>query len=396
MLLARDKIKAHERGSNMLGKQKGAALIVTLVLLVVSLMLGLSSFQSSRLEESMAGNQRAAAVSLMAAEYGASLDSVYDFHDNSGINFLSSCNHESFVSPFEHHVNDIPVNNSDQLLNSSYYYEVFCREFDSKLVLRSVGVVGYDENYSLERNIDITFRSELLPAFGRGMLANGDIRVNGGAKLYGDVHSNSDVNLDVSPDSESNITASGSADIGSGEYENVTSASGAGEVETPLVSDFFNEGNVYNIEEEVGVFEILELSGSGGNQSCNLDVNGDLSGITYFCPGRLVLSGSFNNATFFADGDVDHNGSSNLSDSESVDVGIFSTGNIEFNGQSDAYGVFWSDGSMTQNGSSVIGGSMISGESMTLNGGFTFISNSDISVDSVPSSIVRDSWKETL
>ncbi|WP_355661986.1 PilX N-terminal domain-containing pilus assembly protein [Halomonas salifodinae] len=52
--------------------QRGAALIVSMVLLVVALLLGLSSFQTSRMEESMAGNHRAAANALMAAEYGAS------------------------------------------------------------------------------------------------------------------------------------------------------------------------------------------------------------------------------------------------------------------------------------------------------------------------------------
>jgi hypothetical protein len=53
-------------------KQRGAALIVTLVLLVVALILGLSSYQSSRLEEAMAGNYRASSSALMAAEYAAS------------------------------------------------------------------------------------------------------------------------------------------------------------------------------------------------------------------------------------------------------------------------------------------------------------------------------------
>lgn len=52
--------------------QQGAALMVVLVMLVVVLILGVSSFQNSRLEESMAGNQRAASLAMMAAEYGAS------------------------------------------------------------------------------------------------------------------------------------------------------------------------------------------------------------------------------------------------------------------------------------------------------------------------------------
>ncbi|MDI5932613.1 PilX N-terminal domain-containing pilus assembly protein [Halomonas kalidii] len=47
-------------------------LVVTLVMLVMALMLGLSSFQSARLEESMAGNQRASTIAFMMAEVGAS------------------------------------------------------------------------------------------------------------------------------------------------------------------------------------------------------------------------------------------------------------------------------------------------------------------------------------
>lgn len=53
-------------------RQNGVALIVALIVLVITLILGVSSFQNSRLEEAMAGNQRASSLALMAAEYGAS------------------------------------------------------------------------------------------------------------------------------------------------------------------------------------------------------------------------------------------------------------------------------------------------------------------------------------
>src|SRR5690554_2543849 len=56
----------------MFHKQSGAALVVSISLLAIGLMLGVSSFQSARLEESMAGNQRFAASAQMAAEAGAS------------------------------------------------------------------------------------------------------------------------------------------------------------------------------------------------------------------------------------------------------------------------------------------------------------------------------------
>lgn len=53
-------------------RQRGVALLVALVVLTITLILGVSSYQNSRLEEAMAGNQRASALALMAAEYGAS------------------------------------------------------------------------------------------------------------------------------------------------------------------------------------------------------------------------------------------------------------------------------------------------------------------------------------
>src|SRR5690554_2351426 len=53
-------------------KQKGAALIVVLSLLTVSLMVGLSSMQSSQIDERLSGNYRAQSDAQMAAEAVAS------------------------------------------------------------------------------------------------------------------------------------------------------------------------------------------------------------------------------------------------------------------------------------------------------------------------------------
>lgn len=74
----------------MQGRQRGAVLVVTLVMLVMALMLGLSSFQSARLEESMAGNQRASVSALMAAEYGVS-ELIGDLVETDGWSSLSVC-----------------------------------------------------------------------------------------------------------------------------------------------------------------------------------------------------------------------------------------------------------------------------------------------------------------
>lgn len=52
--------------------QKGAALVVVLSLLTVSLMVGLSSMQSSQIDERLAGNYKAASEAYMVAEISAS------------------------------------------------------------------------------------------------------------------------------------------------------------------------------------------------------------------------------------------------------------------------------------------------------------------------------------
>src|SRR5690554_3656499 len=56
----------------MIKKQSGAALIVVLSLLTISLMVGLSSIQSSQIDERLAGNYRAQSQALMHAESSVS------------------------------------------------------------------------------------------------------------------------------------------------------------------------------------------------------------------------------------------------------------------------------------------------------------------------------------
>lgn len=64
----------------MFVRQRGMALIVSLIILVVILILSLSSMQSSRMDEAMTGNYRASERALMAAEYGAAVvfGRIYD------------------------------------------------------------------------------------------------------------------------------------------------------------------------------------------------------------------------------------------------------------------------------------------------------------------------------
>ncbi|WP_416138244.1 hypothetical protein ACM26W_17475 [Halomonas sp. HK25] len=99
----------------MKNKQKGMALIVSLSLMTMALILGVSGMQTSRVEESAAGSNRAASNALMAAEFGSSAQ--LEANSSVSLTSLSSC------SDPPNYGNSISINNS-QDESVSYRYEI--------------------------------------------------------------------------------------------------------------------------------------------------------------------------------------------------------------------------------------------------------------------------------
>ncbi|MCE8027006.1 pilus assembly PilX family protein [Billgrantia aerodenitrificans] len=76
-------------------QQGGAALVVVLSMLAMSLMLGISGMQSSQIDERLAGNYRASVLAQMAAEAGAAVAYerlVDSISDGFVISSVSACN----------------------------------------------------------------------------------------------------------------------------------------------------------------------------------------------------------------------------------------------------------------------------------------------------------------
>lgn len=114
-------------------KQEGMALIVSLSLMTMALILGVSSMQTSRVEEAAAGSNRAAANALMAAEFGASvqLEAISD----KNLSDYTSCGASFSLA------NTTSVNNS-QDQTAAYSYEI-CSDLDEDVVRVTVeGVAG--------------------------------------------------------------------------------------------------------------------------------------------------------------------------------------------------------------------------------------------------------------
>lgn len=137
-------------------KQQGAALIVVMSLLAVSLTLGLMNIQTSQVDERLAGNYRASALAQMAAEQGAAyglraLDGNSSYFDgyfsDEGCDELvgQSSSELEIVGPWYDDVDDVDakiircLSGQDQQLHLSWG-----RVTDSGGAIIAVGFVAFD------------------------------------------------------------------------------------------------------------------------------------------------------------------------------------------------------------------------------------------------------------
>lgn len=117
----------------MKSRQEGMALIVSLSLMAMALLVGVSSMQTSRMEETAAGSNRAAANARMAAEFGASeqLEAI----SSAVLSDYPTCDATLDFG------NTTSVDNS-QDQTAVYSYEI-CSDFDKNVVVvTSKGVAG--------------------------------------------------------------------------------------------------------------------------------------------------------------------------------------------------------------------------------------------------------------
>ncbi|MBS9404896.1 hypothetical protein KG088_14790 [Halomonas sp. TRM85114] len=85
-------------------RQQGAVLVVVLSLLTVSLMVGLSSMQTSQIDERLAGNYKAAVEAQMAAEEAASYGATRIASSDSNVTYIDisgSLNESEWVANWE-------------------------------------------------------------------------------------------------------------------------------------------------------------------------------------------------------------------------------------------------------------------------------------------------------
>lgn len=402
-------------------RQKGMALIISMVILVLAILLGLSSVNAALFEERMTGNYRFSISALQASEAGVK-DIISYVRATYGPSNPPDCSSDS------------TLNDPDGVNYSSS--GGLDRDFNTRLVCEGGEVVGYSQGRVYRGTETLSAREVRVVVIPpgesevEGMLADSNITLNGNSTIVGSVHANADVDIKqltnstigyitasgqvITNDKDVTYSDSGGCDTvicaSSGvETMNVPSASAA--IIEEMNDLGFSGNSLSDINASVAAsgpvdttsYQVLAVDASG---QCSLDLSGSQSyqqsgeweSKRFYCPGALDLSGSFSGAVIMASGDIVHNGSSELGDPDTdgtgeVDTYIVSGGSITLNGSDDSYAALHADGDITQNGTSKLYGSIVSGGSITRNGGIDFEAmNSGFIM--VPVSGFIDEWYE--
>ncbi len=251
-----------------------------------------------------------------------------------------------------------------------------------------------------ETSISITFdvSSPNHPAFGVGIVTDGDLTIHGAPIINGGMHANGDISQSGAGLINGAVSAVGTVNVGSVTAE--APQAGVERMDVPVITEELfdslrsqaqNSPNIY-----VDASSLGGGKGKSGGGGYDFSTSGDLDGAIVFVDGDVTVSGGIHNGSIIATGNITVNGSSSLTAGE-IGVAMLSGGDIVMNGSSDSHGLFWSNGSFVQNGSSTVNGSIVSTGNITRNGTFNFDYDGIGTFDFLPTEPPRPivvSWKE--
>jgi hypothetical protein len=419
--------------------ERGAALIIALILISVASLIAVSSMRGSRTQEMMTSNQNNKLISHMAAEAGASrfLSWVSTSAETDGWSSLNS-----WKMKWQYDKAKSPAANADRILARTSdsvplltgaddadnvmlpphgHYWIDTRLNDNKnpewfeeeqyLLVRITGSAMNGNSVLAETVVEIKVDWEsgelgetqrALAAFYAGILAGGNVSINGNAKITGNGHANgnfwvtggnSEMNDRETVDESGNpvtvpsfVSAGGNAQVKGKKIDPDNVVSYASSQSVPSARDYISEyvADSSNTESSSFVRE-CSIPSDGSCKKATKHAVPDCGGKVFYCVGNATTDDRFSNATIIATGNITHGGASQMgADSRTLTVALIAGGNITVNGKNDTYGVFWADGNIVQNGASTLGGSLVAGGNVTRNGNFTYeqydIFSSDLAI----------------
>ncbi|MGY6567335.1 MAG: hypothetical protein ACXIU5_21580 [Halomonadaceae bacterium] len=368
-------------------QQQGAALIIVLSLLSITLMLGLSGYHSALVNERLAGNHRAASLSQMGAEEAIS----YAWGDGgehlTSADFVSATSLEALTaqgwSSFYPGSRAGPCRGN---LRCPFRYV----RVGGQYFIVSMGAIREGDHTvasSMPVVARVEFREIPAPAFTRGLLSAGYITVTGNSSLTPARRADGSIDPNV-------VHANSIVSISVPEAQRAYITSGADRmVEVPLPGQRPGGEDMSQCTRttppaycykryDPTVFDEYR-DRPGAIHSCNVNLNALPTNTTVFCQGNLsVGSGSVEGRqiTLVATGSASMSGSTTTSPPDRAEIGLFvvAGGNIEFSGRTDNYGVFWAGGHVRQSGTSRLYGSIVAGDYIQSSGGITFTSINNV------------------
>lgn len=411
--------------------QNGMALLVSLIIVLVAAILGLSSFSSSLLEERMAANHRFSISALQTAEAGVEeiMDHMSDEFPPDSDEFCAGKGRKEDGGPVRvgdgKEIDRGPYTfSSDGGLSRRYVLDLKCE--DERLVGYSRGWVYNDA----EENIELSARRLKIavtePGFFRieGMLAECGVDLNGQSTIVGNVHSNCGVDIRIQEDdsielagfiSAHQVVTINNEDVDPVDGDTCNSAvcasSNADYMDVPSAREYINKRIVEKnlgvepaTEEQIADFDFADfiayakgeeslyeyslpddfkvLEYDSGKNECSVGevdlAPSDTEELTYYCPGELKISGDFGGVVVMAEGNLTHTGTTSIGNKdgdEVIDTFVVSGGTITLNGTTkseELFAAYLAQDDFEQNGNAKIYGSIVSGGLITGNGGIDF------------------------
>jgi len=369
--------------NTIINNQKGLALITALLILLSLTVIGIVAVNSSNIETLITTNTKVSKQAFFLAEAGGqeAKETLRKRIIEQGSTLDDQINLVKGPDGILETADDLPF--ISKTLGAGSYSVKLTERSGPNITLTSTGLGPLNSRAVVKLTVKVdvtpgqppqtTTTTVLNPAFGAGILTNGDLRINGSSNINGGTHTNGDTRFNGSGTVTGTVSAHGSITT-NGTWNTGGKTPNDATVDVPSVTDPWL----------AQLKTTAQASGTYHSGNYNFNGSGDLGNQIIYAEGNLTLNGSIINGTIVATGNVTINGSSQINGNGVIGTAIVAKGNITMNGSSDSHGAFWSNGSFVQNGSSRVIGSIVSVGDITRNGSFNFTANGNIKNDNLP------------
>ncbi len=377
-------------------REKGIALITVMLMLAVLTVLSITMANTSIIETHISSN------------YRTSKEAFYDA--DAGVHFAMSKIKQQLPANIDlAWVKSTLADLNEELAddqadeNSSLYDFTFSFPID-KIKTKETDEYCFTSSAEQASNarakIKVCFKHErgIDPAFGVGIVSDGNININGAPTITGSLHANGSIVQNGEGTITGNISAVNTVDVDSA--VSGATQNNAPYMETPKVTQQLLD----NMRTSVLTGEQINPDGYVYYPD-TITISDDVQDKVIFVDGNITISNQTkinNNTTIIATGNIIFRGESSFEEGESPDdegfeikTAIIAGGDITFNGSGHSYGVFWANGDFVRNGSNYAHGSIVAAggvdnPDIIFNGKFEFKQITSINNNFIPESIAAD------